>query len=51
MWAAGCVFGEMLLHQPLFAGKDGIDQLFKIMEAEASCRGGVLKSHVEQNVI
>lgn len=32
MWAAGCVLGEMLLHQPLFAGKDGIDQLFKIME-------------------
>ena len=22
MWAAGCVLGEMLLHQPLFAGKD-----------------------------
>lgn len=32
MWAAGCVLGEMLLHQPLFAGKDGIDQLFKIFE-------------------
>eukprot|EP00913_Durusdinium_trenchii_P007513 g7062.t1 len=34
MWAAGCVLGEMLLHQPLFAGKDGIDQLFKIFEVE-----------------
>ena len=22
MWAAGCVLGEMLLHQPLFAGKE-----------------------------
>ena len=21
VWAAGCVLGEMLLHQPLFAGK------------------------------
>ena len=24
MWAAGCVLGEMLLHQPLFAGKDPV---------------------------
>ncbi|CAE7463561.1 gskA [Symbiodinium natans] len=32
MWAAGCVLGEMLLRQPLFAGKDGIDQLYKIIE-------------------
>ena len=23
MWAAGCVLGEMLLRQPLFAGKAG----------------------------
>ncbi|CAE7684388.1 gsk-3 [Symbiodinium pilosum] len=32
MWAAGCVLGEILLKQPLFAGKDGIDQLFRIIE-------------------
>jgi len=32
LWAAGCVLGEMLLHQPLFPGKNGVDQLFQIME-------------------
>jgi serine/threonine protein kinase len=30
MWAAGCVWAEMLVGEPLFTGQSGIDQLFKI---------------------
>lgn len=32
IWAAGCVLGEMVLGQPLFTGRDGIDQLLEIMK-------------------
>eukprot|EP00440_Ansanella_granifera_P052929 gb/GFBE01057386.1/.p1 GENE.gb/GFBE01057386.1/~~gb/GFBE01057386.1/.p1 ORF type:complete len:249 (+),score=48.61 gb/GFBE01057386.1/:1-747(+) len=32
MWSAGCVLGEMLIHQPVFPGKDGVDQLHQIFE-------------------
>jgi len=32
LWSGGCVLGEMLLGQPLFTGKDGIDQLVEIIK-------------------
>jgi len=32
LWSAGCVIAEMLLQQPLFTGRDGIDQLAEIMK-------------------
>eukprot|EP00450_Noctiluca_scintillans_P026068 CAMPEP_0194513032 /NCGR_PEP_ID=MMETSP0253-20130528/45211_1 /TAXON_ID=2966 /ORGANISM="Noctiluca scintillans" /LENGTH=307 /DNA_ID=CAMNT_0039356547 /DNA_START=60 /DNA_END=980 /DNA_ORIENTATION=- len=32
VWSAGCVLAEMLTGQPIFAGRDGIDQLQQIME-------------------
>eukprot|EP00747_Dinoflagellata_sp_TGD_P203926 gnl/TRDRNA2_/TRDRNA2_77565_c0_seq2.p1 gnl/TRDRNA2_/TRDRNA2_77565_c0~~gnl/TRDRNA2_/TRDRNA2_77565_c0_seq2.p1 ORF type:complete len:270 (-),score=46.78 gnl/TRDRNA2_/TRDRNA2_77565_c0_seq2:108-917(-) len=32
IWSAGCVFAEMVIGQPLFAGKNGVDQLAQIME-------------------
>jgi serine/threonine protein kinase len=32
IWSAGCVYGEMLLGQPLFTGKDGINQLVEIIK-------------------
>ncbi|CAJ1451865.1 unnamed protein product [Effrenium voratum] len=32
LWSAGCVFGELILGQPLFTGKDGIDQLVQIVK-------------------
>lgn len=32
LWSAGCVFGEMILGQPLFTGKNGIDQLLEIIK-------------------
>eukprot|EP00933_Yihiella_yeosuensis_P042868 TRINITY_DN37532_c0_g1_i1.p1 TRINITY_DN37532_c0_g1~~TRINITY_DN37532_c0_g1_i1.p1 ORF type:complete len:441 (-),score=57.37 TRINITY_DN37532_c0_g1_i1:72-1223(-) len=32
MWSAGCVLAEMILGMPLFAGKDGVDQLQQICE-------------------
>eukprot|EP00440_Ansanella_granifera_P003041 gb/GFBE01003315.1/.p1 GENE.gb/GFBE01003315.1/~~gb/GFBE01003315.1/.p1 ORF type:complete len:358 (+),score=76.60 gb/GFBE01003315.1/:1-1074(+) len=32
LWSAGCVFGELILGQPLFTGKDGIDQLVQIIK-------------------
>mmetsp|Transcript_93590 Transcript_93590/g.166506 ORF Transcript_93590/g.166506 Transcript_93590/m.166506 type:complete len:357 (-) Transcript_93590:97-1167(-) len=32
LWSAGCVFAELILGQPLFTGKDGIDQLVQIVK-------------------
>ena len=32
MWSVGCIFGELLLHKPLFQGKSEIDQLNKIFQ-------------------
>lgn len=32
LWSAGCVFAEMILGQPLFTGKDGVDQLVEIIK-------------------
>lgn len=32
MWSAGCVFGELMLGQVLFAGDNGIDQLVEIIK-------------------
>lgn len=32
LWAAGCVFAEMILGQPLFTGRDGVDQLVEIIK-------------------
>ncbi|KAL9591911.1 MAG: hypothetical protein Q9179_007250, partial [Wetmoreana sp. 5 TL-2023] len=32
MWSVGCVFGELLLKEPLLQGKNEVDQLSKIFE-------------------
>lgn len=32
LWSAGCVYGEMMLGQPVFTGKDGINQLLEIFK-------------------
>ncbi|KAJ7973113.1 Protein kinase [Quillaja saponaria] len=32
IWSAGCVLGELLLGQPLFPGKSGVDQLVEIIK-------------------
>lgn len=32
LWSAGCVMAEMMLGQPLFTGKDGINQLVEIIK-------------------
>merc|ERR1719215_1755589 len=32
LWAAGCIMGEMILGQPLFTGKSGIDQACEIIK-------------------
>lgn len=31
IWSIGCVFGEMLIGQPLFAGESSVDQLVEII--------------------
>ena len=33
MWAAGCVFVEMLLGKPLFEGRHEIDQMEQILDS------------------
>lgn len=30
MWSVGCIFAELVLREPLFAGKNEMDQLDKI---------------------
>ncbi|KAI4276966.1 MAG: hypothetical protein LQ337_002127 [Flavoplaca oasis] len=32
MWSVGCIFGELLLKEPLLQGKNEVDQLSKIFE-------------------
>jgi len=32
IWSAGCVFAEMILGQPLFTGKDGINQFVEMIK-------------------
>merc|ERR1712232_1244654 len=32
LWSAGCILGEMIIKQPLFTGRDGIDQLVEIIK-------------------
>lgn len=32
LWSAGCIFGELLLGQVLFAGENGVDQLVEIVK-------------------
>lgn len=44
LWAAGCVFGEMILGQPLFTGRDGIDQLSEIIQVLGTPTPGDLKA-------
>jgi len=44
LWSAGCVFGEMVLGQPMFTGKDGIDQLVEIMKVLGTPRSQELRA-------
>lgn len=32
LWSAGCILGEMIIRQPLFTGRDGVDQLVEIIK-------------------
>ncbi|KAI9175865.1 Cyclin-dependent kinase catalytic subunit [Blastocladiella emersonii ATCC 22665] len=32
MWSIGCIYGEMVLHAPMFPGDSEIDQLFKVFQ-------------------
>jgi serine/threonine protein kinase len=32
MWSLGCVIVELFTARPLFAGRDSVEQLYKIME-------------------
>lgn len=32
LWSAGCIFAEMIIRQPLFTGRDGVDQLLEIIK-------------------
>lgn len=43
VWAAGCMFAEILNGMPLFPGESDIDQLYHIM----SCFGRLIPRHEE----
>lgn len=43
VWAAGCIFAELLTGQPLFPGDTDIDQLYRIMK----CLGQLTQRHTE----
>jgi len=32
LWSAGCIFAETIIRQPLFTGRDGVDQLVEIIK-------------------
>merc|ERR1712232_1487389 len=32
LWSAGCILAEMIIRQPLFTGRDGVDQLIEIIK-------------------
>ena len=32
VWGVGCIFAELMLRRPLFAGQDDFDQLAKIFQ-------------------
>nr|XP_027198036.1 shaggy-related protein kinase GSK2-like [Dermatophagoides pteronyssinus] len=36
LWSMGCVFGEMILGKPLFAGRTSVEQLVKIIQVMGS---------------
>lgn len=37
VWAAGCVFAELLTGQPLWPGKSDVDQLYLIIRTLGRC--------------
>lgn len=37
MWSIGCIFGELLLMDPLLQGKSEIDQLAKVFLRARKC--------------
>lgn len=47
MWACGCIFGELLLQEPLMPGKTDIDQIekiFKVRPRQRHCFSWKLRS-------
>jgi serine/threonine protein kinase len=36
IWSVGCVFAELLMGQPIFAGENSIDQLVEIIKVHPS---------------
>lgn len=37
MWSLGCIFAEIILHKPLFPGKDYLSQLTMIAQTQGLC--------------
>ena len=44
MWSVGCIFGELLLKEPLMQGKNEVDQLSKVSHPRRGCHGRILKA-------
>lgn len=50
IWSAGCILAEMILAQPLFLGKDHIDQFFVITQLLGSPPEEMVANVTSQNV-
>lgn len=50
IWSAGCIFAEMIRGQPLFEGRDHIDQFYAITKILGNPPDEVVASITNQNV-
>lgn len=51
IWSAGCIFAEMIRGQPLFEGRDHIDQFYTITRILGNPSGEVVASIRNQNTL
>ncbi|OQD79040.1 hypothetical protein PENANT_c065G03080 [Penicillium antarcticum] len=51
IWSAGCIFAEMIIHRPLFPGKDHIDQYCVITELLGSPPEDVIANVSSENTL
>jgi serine/threonine protein kinase len=51
MWSVGCIFGEMVIREPLFPGKDYVDQLRLITEVCLLLHSSTFRFHFAEALL